>query len=148
LSIPFKLVIPRELYEEMLAQARAELPNECCGLLAGCLVADASNLSIPLGKVVKRYPLLNNLRSPIEFLSEPMSLLAAHKEMRSSQVDILAIYHSHPTSEPVPSKKDRERSYSPEVVNVIISLRKDQPEVRAWWITDSEHYEAKWEIMG
>jgi [CysO sulfur-carrier protein]-S-L-cysteine hydrolase len=146
LSIPFKLVIPRDLFNEMLVQAKTELPNECCGLLAGRVATDGPNVMISLGQVAKRYPLINELASPTEFLSEPSSLLAAHKDMRSNQLDILAIYHSHPTSEPLPSKKDRERNYGPDVANVIISLRNDQPEVRAWWITDSERCEADWEV--
>ena len=38
LSIPFRLLIPREHYGAMVVQAKAELPNECCGLLAGGVV--------------------------------------------------------------------------------------------------------------
>jgi proteasome lid subunit RPN8/RPN11 len=146
LSIPFRLVIPRDHFEDMLAQAKAELPNECCGLLAGRVESDATNLTIPTGKISKRYPLTNELQSPTEFLSDPKSLLAAHKDMRSSQLEILAIYHSHPTSEPIPSKKDRERNYSPDVANVIISLRSDPLEVRIWWITESEVCEGEWKV--
>src|SRR5260370_2739731 len=39
LSMPFRLRIPRNHYDAMVAQAMAELPNECCGLLAGLVEA-------------------------------------------------------------------------------------------------------------
>ncbi|MFL5244445.1 MAG: M67 family metallopeptidase [Gemmataceae bacterium] len=147
MSIPFKLCLPRVLLDEMIAQAKAELPNECVGLLAGTIVGDHSLAPIPLGKVEKRYPLVNELASPTEFFSEPRSMLAADRDMRSNNFEMLAIYHSHPTSRPFPSAKDRERSYSSNVVNVIISLKGDPPEVRAWWITEADHREAEWELI-
>jgi proteasome lid subunit RPN8/RPN11 len=68
--------------------------------------------------------------------------------MRARGIDILAIYHSHPTSEPVPSRKDRERNYSPDVMNFIISLASNEPQVRAWWLTSDDHREAEWELAG
>ena len=129
----------------MLEQARAELPNECCGLLAGIL--DTSDPERPTGKVLRRYPLANALASPKEYESEPKSLFAAVKDMRQQGTDILAIYHSHPTSEPVPSKKDRERNwYGTDVMHLIISLHWEPPTVRGWWIGESEVREAEWEV--
>jgi proteasome lid subunit RPN8/RPN11 len=135
LSTPFRLQLPRQLYEEMLAQARAELPNECCGLLAGT----------PDGRVLVRYPLVNAAASPTEYWSEPRSLLAAHKDMRQRDIDILAVYHSHPTSEPVPSRKDREHNYYSGILQFIISLKNDDASIRGWWLTESEYSEAQWE---
>jgi len=120
----------------MLVQARAELPHECCGLLAG----------LPDGRVTHRFPLVNELASPTEFLSDPRSLFAAHKEMRRLGIDVLAVYHSHPTSDPVPSKKDRERNYSPDVVNLIISLKNATPAMRGWWLSAADAREAEWDL--
>ncbi len=118
----------------MVAQAIAELPNECCGLLAG--TAD--------GRVVVRYPLVNAAGSPTEFLSEPRSMFLAEKDRRQRGLEFLAVYHSHPTSEAVPSKKDRERNYSSDVVNLIISLAGPVPEVRGWCIEDAGESEVEW----
>lgn len=147
MSTPFKLQAPRALLDEMIAQAKAELPNECVGLLAGTIVRDDPAAPIPIGKAVKRYPLVNELASPREFFSEPRSMLAADRDMRSNKLEILAIYHSHPTSHPVPSAKDREKNYSPTVINVIISLKEEQPEVRAWWVTETDYREAEWSVV-
>src|SRR5262245_17238518 len=95
-----KLQIPGRLHAEMLAQAVAELPNECGGLLAG---RD--------GRVTHRYPLTNALASPVRYESDPKELFAAEKDMRRQGTELLAIYHSHPTSEPVPSRTDLERNF-------------------------------------
>ncbi|HEV3235646.1 MAG TPA: M67 family metallopeptidase, partial [Gemmataceae bacterium] len=81
----------------MIAHAKAELPNECCGLLAGTIIRDGSAIQIPTRKVAKAYPLINELASPREYLSEPRSMLAAEKDMRLQGLQVLAVYHSHPT---------------------------------------------------
>ncbi len=147
MSIPFRLLVPRSIYEQMLIQARAELPNECCGLLAG-KVYPATSAAGPIGQVERCYPLVNALASPTEYLSEPRSMFTAVRDLEGQGLDILAVYHSHPASPPLPSRKDRERSYSPEVVNVIISLLAEEPAVRAWWLTEDDYHQAEWEVTG
>ena len=74
----------------MVAQAKAELPNECCGLLAG--LVDQSKV----GRVLQRYPLVNNAASPTEYLANDRTLFHAYRDMRERDVDLLAVYHSHP----------------------------------------------------
>jgi proteasome lid subunit RPN8/RPN11 len=131
-------VLPAQFIEAMFAQAQAEGPNECCGLLAG-RVADG------LGRVVQRYPLRNAAASPVEFVSEAQDMFAAVRDMHRRGLDILAVYHSHPASPAVPSRKDRERNYSPEIVNLIISLQGATPTLRGWWLTADTATEAQWE---
>ena len=139
---PFqRLLVPPSLFNDMVDHARRELPCECCGLLAGVVEA-------PLGRVVERYELVNALASGREFESEPRSMFAALRAMRERGLEVLAVYHSHPTSAPVPSRTDLERNYSPDVVNVIISLAGEAPTVRAWWLTAMDYREAEWELTG
>jgi proteasome lid subunit RPN8/RPN11 len=121
----------------MLAQAEAELPNECCGLLAGRIVGDDE------GRVEERYPLFNKLASPVEFFADGPDLFGAHQEMRRRGIDVLAVYHSHPSSDPIPSRKDLERNWL-EVLCVIVSLTARPPLVRAWWLGESDYQEADW----
>jgi proteasome lid subunit RPN8/RPN11 len=123
----------------MFRQAVAELPNECCGLLAG-RVEDG------VGRVVRRYPLVNAAASGREYESEPRSMFEAMRDMRKEGTDLLGVYHSHPTSEAVPSRTDLARNYSPDVVNFIISLADAEPAVRGWWLTDVEYRAAEWEV--
>jgi proteasome lid subunit RPN8/RPN11 len=137
LSTAFRLQVPRRLYEEMIAQAVAELPNECCGLLAGT----------PEGRVTHRYALVNAAASPVEYLSEPRSMFEAVRAMRSHGIDIVAVYHSHPSSEALPSRTDKERTYSPEIVNLIISLKSDVSDVRGWLLNESDAREVEWDIV-
>jgi proteasome lid subunit RPN8/RPN11 len=120
----------------MVAQAQTELPNECCGLLAGRVEIKPCG---PVGLVLRRFPLVNEKASPIEFFSEPRSLLDAHKAMRAEGLEILSIYHSHPTTRPVPSRKDVGQNFhGPEVVHLIISLKKNVPETRGWLLAPQQ----------
>jgi proteasome lid subunit RPN8/RPN11 len=125
----------------MLWHALAERPLECCGLLAGVVREDG------VGEVRLRYPLLNAAASPIEFESEPRSLISAYRDICRRGWNVLAIYHSHPTSEPIPSRKDLELSWSDYVVNFIISLTTLPPSVRAWWLSAETYHEAAWTIQ-
>jgi proteasome lid subunit RPN8/RPN11 len=136
----------------MVSQAVAELPNECCGLLAGrWLPAEGSASGCEdrprIGDVVCRYPLVNAAASPREFLSDPHSMFAAVRDMRRRDIDTLAVYHSHPTSEPVPSRTDLERNWWPGVVSLIISMKGAEPAVRAWWLMADGFREAEWECV-
>ena len=135
-----RLVVPRLIWTEMLAQAEAERPLECCGLLAGTVAEDGTGL------VQVRYPLINEAASPVEYLSEPRSMFAADRDMRRRGLDVLAVYHSHPTTPPIPSKKDLAMNYSPAVVNFIVSLTTAPPTVRGWWLTAESYREAEWSV--
>ena len=135
------LSIPQDCYDSMLAQALAELPNECCGFLAGVIEGD-------VGRVTRWYPLVNELDSPVEYFAEVRSLIAAHKDMRQRGIDVLATFHSHPTSEPVPSKKDLAANYSEETASLIVSLMGGWPSVKGWWLTATEYREAVFKVTG
>lgn len=137
---PFCLRIPRLIYEELIAHALADRPNECCGLLAGEVVEGN-------GEVRAIYPLVNERQSPTEFLSEPRSLFDAMKAIRADGTEVLAVYHSHPASPPVPSRRDLERNYSERVMNLIVGLAGPVPELRGWWLTVECFCEAEWSLL-
>ena len=141
MSIPFRLLIPRRQYDAMLAQAKAELPNECCGLLAG-LIEESQ-----VGRVLERYPLVNNAASPIEYLANDRTLFDAFRDMHERNLDLLAVYHSHPVTDPVPSKTDLERNYFENVMHLIISLKTKEPVMRGWWLAEKEYREADWKAV-
>ncbi|QEL18985.1 M67 family metallopeptidase [Limnoglobus roseus] len=136
---PFRLVIPRPVFEEMLSHARADRPNECCGLLAGVVEAN-------VGRVRKLHRLVNELASPVAFRSESRSLFAAMKAMRQAGTDVLAVYHSHPLSDPIPSRHDLAQNYSERVVNLIVGLVPEPPDVRAWWLNGTGYSAAEWRV--
>jgi proteasome lid subunit RPN8/RPN11 len=144
--MPFRLLLPRRFQDEMLRHARREQPNECCGLLAGTIAASA--IREPLARVERCFPLVNIAASPTRYESEDSSLLQAHKAMRALGIEMVGIYHSHPTSRPVPSATDLKRNYYGEhAVHFIISLQQEPPEIRAWWLKADSFSEAAWECV-
>ena len=134
----FRLRVPRAVYEQMLNHAFAEWPLECCGLLAGRVEGER-------GEVMRLYRLVNELASPVEYRSSPRSMFDACRDLSAHGWDVLAVYHSHPTTAPIPSTKDRAANYSENVVNLIISLA-EPIGVAAWWLTADSHRPADWEI--
>ena len=128
-----RLRIPRPIFDAMLAHARAEHPNECCGFLAG------GN-----GIAAHHIPLVNALASPIAYDVEPRELLAVHRAMRVLGIREVAVYHSHPTSAPIPSDSDLScNGYGESIPHVIIGAGN---EVRAWWLGEASFEEAEWEV--
>lgn len=123
------LRIPGELYDAMIDHARQEYPLECCGLLAG-LKETATRL----------YRLRNQLASPIAYSADPHELFAAQREMRQDQLELVAIYHSHPATEARPSRHDIAQNYYGPVPRIIVSLAGPEPVVRAYRLSD-QHFE-------
>lgn len=137
-----RLLVPRPLLDAVLAHALAELPNECCGLLAG-VIEDG------VGRVRQHFPVRNDLASPTEYATNAADLLAAMKAVRAAGMVELAIYHSHPTSAPVPSRKDLDRNFWGEAaVHVIVGLAGEEPDVRAWWLAEADYRPAEWGVEG
>jgi proteasome lid subunit RPN8/RPN11 len=132
----------------MISQAYSELPNECCGFLAGNIHAPSltTHGSLPVGRVERRFPLANSAENPKKYEASSKSLIEAHVEMRRQGIHELAIYHSHPTSAPVPSRTDLERNYYPSVVHIIISLKDGEPQTRGWWLEENGYREADWHL--
>jgi proteasome lid subunit RPN8/RPN11 len=133
----------------MVAQAVKELPNECCGLLAGQVEPALTDRpgGGPIGRVIERFPLANAAGSPVEYSSDPRGMFDACRTMRERGWDILAVYHSHPASDPIPSRTDLDRDFSPDVMNLIISLKNGEPLVKGWWLAENGYREADWEIV-
>src|SRR4051794_1577014 len=73
---------------------------------------------------------------------------AAFKGMRKNGLDVLAVYHSHPTTAPVPSRKDVDRNYSEDLMSLIISLAGSGPIMRGWWPASTEYQGPDWSVIG
>lgn len=70
------------------------------------------------------------------YLMAPRDQLAAFRSMDEAGEDLLAIYHSHPATEPRPSATDVAEARYPDAVYVLVSLRGAEPELAAWTIRD------------
>ena len=87
----------------MLAQVRAALPEEACGILAGLN-----------GVVTRVLPITNSLHSPVRFRMDAQEQLEALLWLEENQLELLAIYHSHPAGPERPSPTDVEEfAYAP-----------------------------------
>lgn len=111
-SAPASLWIVSSVLEGMLAHCRGEAPREACGLLGG-----RGTIATSL------YPVANVANRPeVEFSMDPAGQLAAFKAIDARGEEIVAIYHSHPRTSPVPSRLDIERAYYPELFYLIVGL--------------------------
>jgi proteasome lid subunit RPN8/RPN11 len=120
--------IAQDLLDEIVAHARADAPNECCGLIGG---AD--------GRATRVYRARNEFESPLRYNVHPQDLLRITDEISDSGEELAAIYHSHPRSEAYPSQTDVNLAANwPDPLYLICSLAGDEPVVRAFRIRDGE----------
>jgi proteasome lid subunit RPN8/RPN11 len=115
-----------EILKEMLAHARREPLTECCGLLAG---RD--------GVIGAIFPATNSLASATAYEIAPRELFDLFRTLRAEGLTHLGQYHSHLSTDNVPSPKDIEQAGYPDQAYFIVSLRADAPKpLRAFSICD------------
>jgi proteasome lid subunit RPN8/RPN11 len=124
--------IARQLYEEIVAQARAEAPNECCGMVAA---RD--------GEAIKVYPATNTAASPLRYEIDGAEQYRIQMEIADADLELGAIYHSHTRTAPYPSQTDINLAFYPDSLYVIVGLGDGEVDVRAWTIRDGQVSEAE-----
>ncbi len=125
--------IARELLEEIIAHAREESPRECCGMV-----------SARDGEAVKVYRARNVAPSPkLAYEIDGPEQYRIQMEIEDSGLELGAIYHSHPRTEPYPSQTDINLAFYPEAVYVIVGLGDGEPDVRAFQIQDGRVEDAE-----
>jgi proteasome lid subunit RPN8/RPN11 len=126
-GVAAEIRLPAEIAGALLAHARGELPNEACGLLAGAAA---------VGEVAAFHPARNEHASPYRFSLDPRDLVRITYAIEEAGQDLVAIFHSHPTSEARPSATDlREARYSM-ALHVLAGLKGTANVLRAWRIVD------------
>ncbi len=114
--------------EEMIAHARAEAPQEACGVLAG-----------PEGRVERVYRTTNVERSGVRYRLDPQEQYEILIELEQRGWELVGIYHSHPASEAYPSATDLEWAFYPDSLYFIVSLAdQERPVIRAFRIVEGE----------
>ncbi|HEX8976553.1 MAG TPA: M67 family metallopeptidase [Solirubrobacteraceae bacterium] len=124
--------ISRALYDEMVAHAQADAPNECCGMIA---TRD--------GAAVEVYRAANAAASPLRYEIDGAEQYRIQMAIDDAGLDLGAIYHSHTRSEPYPSQTDINLAFYPEALYVIVGLAGAEPEVRAYEIRDGHVHDAE-----
>src|SRR3954462_10906029 len=117
--------ISRQIHEELLAHAREEAPNECCGLIGG---SD--------GVARTAYRARNAEASPLRYNLDPQDQFRIMTEMDEKGEELSAIYHSHTASPAYPSQTDINLAAYPEPLYLIVSLAPGEKDLRRYRIED------------
>jgi proteasome lid subunit RPN8/RPN11 len=130
--------IPRDLLEQIVAHARAEAPNECCGMVA----ADGE-------EAVRVFPATNVRASPLAYEIDGREIISVVGEIEAAGQRLGAIYHSHTRTEPYPSQTDvnlafwgdSDQEAWPGTIYLIVGLAGSEPRIRAFRIPARERVE-------
>jgi [CysO sulfur-carrier protein]-S-L-cysteine hydrolase len=116
-----------ETYGEMVALAYTAYPEEACGLLGG----DPAT-----GEVAVFYPCRNAAASARVYEIDPRDHLRADRDASDRGLEIIGVMHSHTHTEPYPSPTDVAQAPDPGWHYVIVSLKRESPELRSYYIVD------------
>jgi [CysO sulfur-carrier protein]-S-L-cysteine hydrolase len=118
--------IAQALIDEMVAHAREDLPNECCGMIGGVDGEATSVIRVE-----------NAAATPLRYEMDPQAQYNALKAIEGAGAELLGIYHSHTKSAAYPSQTDVNQAVAwPEQVYVIISLAEEEADVKAFLLKD------------
>ncbi|MFI0404680.1 Mov34/MPN/PAD-1 family protein [Actinomadura sp. 3N508] len=124
------LTIERALVDKIVAHARADHPDEACGVIAGPLGSD---------RPVRYIAMTNAERSPTFYRFDSQEQLKVWREMDDRDEEPVVIYHSHTSTEAYPSRTDISYAAEPNAHYVLVSTRdEDDHEFRSYRIVDGE----------
>ena len=106
-----EVILVPDIVENIFAHAERDAPVEACGYLAG---GD--------GRITRNYPMTNIDRSTDHFSFDPREQFDVRKAARRDGLDLLGVYHSHPSSPAIPSPEDIRLASDPALLYVIVSL--------------------------
>jgi [CysO sulfur-carrier protein]-S-L-cysteine hydrolase len=129
--------IARHMVDEIVAHAREDAPNECCGMIGG-----------HKEEAVTLYRATNAEASPLRYSLDAQDQFRIMRQMEDAGEELVAIYHSHTASTAYPSQTDVNLALYPDAVYLIVSLQNsDDPEVRGFWIRDGKIDDAELDIV-
>ncbi len=124
------LTISAELRDKIVAHARADHPDEACGVIAGPAGSDRPERFIAM---------LNAERSPTFYRFDSLEQLRVWREMDDCGEEPVVIYHSHTATEAYPSRTDISYASEPGAHYVLVSTREPgADEFRSFRIIDGE----------
>lgn len=124
------LVIRADLVDAMVAHARADHPDEACGVIAGPEGSDRPERYIAM---------VNAERSPTFYRFDSGEQLKVWRGMDDADEEPVVIYHSHTATEAYPSRTDISYASEPNAHYVLISTRDpERHELRSYRIVDGE----------
>jgi proteasome lid subunit RPN8/RPN11 len=137
-----RLTVPHAVAAELMDHARAEVPNEACGLLAG---------DFATGVATAYHPARNADASPYVYTVHPDDLVRIVFAIEDGGEDLLAIFHSHTHTPAVPSPTDRRQAQYPDAFYLLATLADPDAApaeaLRAWRIRDGESTEVNLSLV-
>lgn len=127
---PASVGLSAELVQAIVDHARAEDPNEACGLIVGDRPAAEG------GVALRFVPTRNKSASPYRYEIHPDDLLRLTIETDDADEMFWAIVHSHVRSAAYPSPTDVGLAFYPDALYVLVSLERDEPALGAFRIVD------------
>jgi [CysO sulfur-carrier protein]-S-L-cysteine hydrolase len=106
------LTITRSLHDRIVAHARADHPDEACGVVAGPVGSDRPERFIPM---------LNAARSPTFYEFDSGDLLKLYRDMDDHDEEPVVVYHSHTATEAHPSRTDVSYASEPNAHYLLVS---------------------------
>src|ERR1043165_3592108 len=123
------LTIPRSLYDKIVAHARADHPDEACGVIAGPAGSDRPERFIPME---------NAERPPTFYRFDSAEQFRIWREMDDNDEEPVVIYHSHTATEAYPSRTDISFAGEPGAPYLLVATRgPEREEIRSFRIVDS-----------
>jgi proteasome lid subunit RPN8/RPN11 len=137
------LRIPGEMVDAIVAHARADHPDEACGIIAGPAGFDRPTRLIPM---------LNAERSPTFYRFDSAEQLRLYRQLDAADEEVVVVYHSHTSTEAYPSRTDIGLANEPGAHYVLVGTREhgnnEGPvEFRSYRIVDGEVTEEEVEII-
>jgi proteasome lid subunit RPN8/RPN11 len=122
------LVIRADLVEAMVAHARADHPDEACGVIVGPEGSDRPERHVAM---------INAERSPTFYRFDSGEQLRLYRAMDEADEAPIVIYHSHTATEAYPSRTDISYASEPDAHYVLVSTRDPEVhELRSYRIVD------------
>lgn len=139
---PASVDLPDSMRAAIVADLRAALPNEGCGLVVGDRAAGDG------GRALRWLPLRNASASPFRYELDPGDLLRVTLETEASGEALWAIVHSHVASPARPSPTDVRQSFYPDALYLLVSFDPGEADastgaesLRAWRIVEGTVHE-------
>ena len=122
------LTISRVLLDKVMAHARADHPDEACGVIAGPAGS---------GRPERFVAMTNAERSPTFYRFDSMEQLHVWREMEERDEEPVVIYHSHTATQAYPSRTDISYAMEPTAHYLLVSTMEPRDtEVRSFLIAD------------
>ena len=123
------LSLPRAMVDQVLAHARRDHPDECCGVISA---AD--------GRPTRLFEMSNAERSPTGFTFDSAEWLRVYRDLDDADEVPWVVYHSHTMTEAYPSRTDIRWSVNtPGASWLLVSTRDSSyDEVRSYRIENEQ----------